>query len=431
MKGLRGPVLHLHRWLGLCTAFFLVAAGLTGSLLAFGDTLEAWLAPQLHRSASGVAPLRDPLELHARVARQLAPDAEPALVALRATPGRTLRMPVRPLPDPATGRPRVLDYDEVFVDPATGAIQGRRLNGALRFDAVHIVPLLFRVHCALALPSPWGEGLMGVVALLWALDCLAGAWLTLPTGAAGRRGWWTRWRSAWTLKRGAGSHRRTVDLHRAGGLWLWALLFGLAWSGVMFNLREPVYMPVMRTWLAFDTSYRDVPARAHPLAQPPLDMAAALDVARARMAAFAAQRGLRIGAEELLMYNPARGLYAYWVHSSADLRPDVGNTALLIDAETGAVRGHWLPTGDQPGNTVSNWLGALHMGHVGGWIWRTVLLLAGLAVAVLSGTGVAIWLRKRAARRMARRTGRYTRPPHRDAERHAARRTTDRPPGPA
>ena len=36
-----------------------------------------------------------------------------------------------------------------------------------------------------------------------------------------------------------------LDLHRAGGLWLWAMLFVFAWSSVAFNL-TPAYDAVMR-----------------------------------------------------------------------------------------------------------------------------------------------------------------------------------------
>lgn len=36
----------------------------------------------------------------------------------------------------------------------------------------------------------------------------------------------------------AGGYKLNFDLHRAGGLWLWAMLFILAWSSVAFNLSE-------------------------------------------------------------------------------------------------------------------------------------------------------------------------------------------------
>lgn len=41
-------------------------------------------------------------------------------------------------------------------------------------------------------------------------------------------------------------YKLNFDLYRAGGLWLWVMLFVLAWSSVAFNLKV-VYYPVMQT----------------------------------------------------------------------------------------------------------------------------------------------------------------------------------------
>lgn len=47
------------------------------------------------------------------------------------------------------------------------------------------------------------------------------------------------------MKTNAGSFRFNYDLHGASGLWVWAMLFVFAWSGVAFNLESQVYNPVM------------------------------------------------------------------------------------------------------------------------------------------------------------------------------------------
>jgi uncharacterized iron-regulated membrane protein len=84
------------------------------------------------------------------------------------------------------------------------------------------------------------------------------------------------------------------------------------------------------------------------------------------------------------------------------MRVDTGNTAILIDADTGAPRGQWLPTGGARGNTVSNWMGALHMAQVWGRPYQVFVCLLGLTVIMLSVTGVVIWWKKRRARRAGR-----------------------------
>lgn len=71
--------------------------------------------------------------------------------------------------------------------------------------------------------------------------------------------------------------------------------------------------------------------------------------------------------------------------------------------DTGVWRGLRLPTGGETGNTLSNWLGGLHMGHVGGWPWRVFVAATGLIVTLLSVTGVVIWASKWHGRSKARR----------------------------
>lgn len=397
----RHTLVLLHRWNGLVLALFLLVASLTGSLLAFEDELDLWLAPELHLAhpAPGqpASAMLDPYALRERVALALGPQADVSQLILHPQAGHTVRFLVGPAIDRATGQPFRLGYDEVLVNPHTGAIQGLRDRQRISLERSALMPLVFNLHHSLALPRVAGALVMGVVATLWTLDCLVGMILTWPRG----RPFLAKWKPAWLVKWRAGFYRVNLDLHRAFGLWCWVLLLMLAWSSVMFNLRDQIYLPVMSRLLPFDYSWRPAPplANASPLtAGPPMSWPQAHAMARRAMAGFASERGLQIDFEERLSYDRRRGVYAYMVHSNADLRSDVGNTGLLIDAASGQIRGHWLPTGDRSGNTFSNWLGALHMGHVFGLPWRIALALLGLAVSLLTVTGVVVWWKKRGAR---------------------------------
>jgi uncharacterized iron-regulated membrane protein len=53
------------------------------------------------------------------------------------------------------------------------------------------------------------------------------------------------------------------------------------------------------------------------------------------------------------------------------------------------------PTGIDAGNTITSWIVALHVGAVFGLPYRAFVSMMGIAVALLSVTGVWIWLRKR------------------------------------
>ncbi len=56
------------------------------------------------------------------------------------------------------------------------------------------------------------------------------------------------------------------------------------------------------------------------------------------------------------------------------------------------------PTGEHSGNTVSNWLRALHRADVFGLPYRIFVCVLGLIITMLSVTGVYIWWKKRKAR---------------------------------
>ena len=231
-------------------AGFLIVVGLTGSLLAFNIELERVFAPQLFaRPRTGVAP-RDLATLIERAQAQLpqarvtgAAYAEPDQVSIGFEPRDT---------SDSVGS-NDLGFDEFYVDPWTGAELGRRKRGDLTRGLVNLIPFLYDLHWRLAL-GDFGQWTLGILALVWTIDCFVGFYLTLPSKFDG---FWRRWKPAWLIKRNARFYRLNFDLHRAGGLWFWALLFVFAWSSVMMDIR-PAYEWVMKR--VFD--YHDSPVDA-------------------------------------------------------------------------------------------------------------------------------------------------------------------------
>ena len=393
---MRAVMLPVHRYVGLLLAVFLAMAGITGSLLAWNEELEAAISPQLfHVTAPATATRIDPVLLHARVAARY-PHALAARLPLEFSDGRSVLFALRPL---SKGQP--LPNDQVFVDPYTGQTLGERRWGDIRQGAKNLMPFIYRLHYSLALDGI-GTVLFGIVALLWTLDCFAGAWLTLPnrpaSGEPARR-WPARWWQAWKFRSGS-TYKISFNLHRAGGLWTWAMLFVLAWSSVAFNLPQ-VYEPAMKAVLAHQRGLETIPKLARPKLAPVLAWEQALPAARGLMAQQAQASGFVVLAEKSLLYDPQRGIYRYDVRSSHDIRHKGGHTRLVMDAQTGAFKGLWLPTGAAAGDTLSTWLATLHMAAMWGWPLQLLVCLMGLAVTVLSVTGVHVWLRKRRAGRIA------------------------------
>lgn len=288
--------------------------------------------------------------------------------------------------------------DVVALDPSTGRVLGQRRTGDLRQGTVNLMPFLYSLHDSLALDET-GRFVLGVAALLWTIDCFVGAYLTFPARAKTSRpvpAWLRRWQPAWAVRRRSSSFKLLYDLHRAGGLWPWVLLFILAWSSVSFNLPQ-VYQPVMAALLGVEAPAPD--HRTMPTSQQPrLDWRSAHGRGQAIMAGVAAREGFTVQSERLMFLNPATHVYAYRVLSDRD-PGRTGNTQITIDGDSGALLSLTVPTGRAAGTTVSSWIGEIHVGDVLGFPMRVMLTLAGLATALLSVTGVWLWWRKRSARR--------------------------------
>ncbi|PHV51038.1 hypothetical protein CSQ91_07860 [Janthinobacterium sp. BJB301] len=399
------PALHMrpalaamHRYAGLLMAGFLIVAGVTGSLLAWKDELEAALLPAVFRAAPltpGAVPL-DALQLRDMVAARF-PQASVTYAPLSAPPGRSMVFYLRP------GDASPLASDEAFVDPYTGALQGQRRWGEIGQGAINLLPFIERLHYALALGDT-GLLVFGLIAILWTIDCFIGAALTFPARlkkrSPGTKPWLLRWRPSWLLRRHGGSYKLVFDLHRAGGLWLWAMLLVFAWSGVAFNLYG-AYAAVMQPLFPHQGA-EDIVARHAPSAGPPLDWPAARAQGRLLMGELARRHAFAILEENALAYERAPGVYSYSVRSSRDVRAHKGLTTVFFDAASGRQLAAWLPTGAASGDTIRSWISALHMASMWGWPFKMFICAMGLLVAGLSISGVLIWRRKRQGQARAR-----------------------------
>ncbi|WP_020483784.1 PepSY-associated TM helix domain-containing protein [Methylomonas sp. MK1] len=391
----------VHRYAGLAMTVFLIIVGLTGSLLAFYSELEHLISPQLSAPASSL-PRLSPSLLKAK-AELLVPQGSINSIWLEHD---AAHLDVAPRIDPASGKPYELGFTQLILNPYTGEELGRRTWGAISEGWINLMPFVYKLHYALALEEI-GGWILGITALVWTLDCFVGFYLTLPVSKKSKvaalrgeqRSFWRRWAPAWLIKWHGSGFRVNFDLHRAGGLWLWAMLLVFAWSSVYMNLSDTVYAPVTRAvFTDYHEPWIDFPDLDKPLEQPPVAWTDAYRIAVDLMDQAARQQGFTIESQQGFRYNPAKGFYVYNVRSSADVEEKHGSTRMVIDASSGAQKLLILPTGQYAGNTVTSWLAALHMGDVFGMPYRIFVCVLGLAIVMLSVTGVVIWLKKRRAR---------------------------------
>ncbi len=403
----------LHRWAGLTIAAFLFVSGITGAVISWDHELDDLLNPHLVEVSSRGKAISS-LELARQIeARHL--EVRVTQIPLEAKAGESLGFGVAPRVNPATGKLFEPGFNQVFVDPVTGAEIGKREWGAAwPITRETVVSFLYVLHYSLHIPEMWsidhwGMWLMGAIALIWIADCFVGFYLTLPVRRARRasraasvereltKGFWLRWKPAWKIKTGGSSYRINFDIHRAFGLWFWLLLFILAVSAASLNLNDELAKPIVRAVSSFTPTpfdLRQEQPKEKPI-EPAVTFARILDIARAE----AERREWREPAGSI-SYQTAYGFYSvsfFFVgddHGAAG----VGPRALYFDGGDGRYLGNYIPWKGTAGDLFLQVQFPLHSGRILGIPGRIVISFMGLAVAALSVTGVVIWYRKRRGR---------------------------------
>jgi uncharacterized iron-regulated membrane protein len=400
--------IHLHRWCGLVTAGFLFVAGLTGALISWDHELDSWLNPELFTVKAHGTP-KPALEL-AALAEAADPRIWATFVYLDVPADEAYEVYIFPKVDPATGQSYVVDYNQVFMDPVSGEILGRRLWGVPEFTRANLMPFLYKLHYSLHIPDPWGLWLMGAIACIWAIDCFVGLYLTLPirkrpdpkrslsVARSLARGWWARWKPAWVVKWQGSPYRINFDLHRALSLWFWLVLFTLAISSASMNLETEVAKPLVNLFSTFTPPPYDTRA-ANPFNKP-----ITAKFTYPEIIAKATAEGRAKGWDTppgALYYAPHYGTYAIYFFNPGEehgTTGGVGPAMLYYDGVTGKEIGSSAPFEGSAGDIFLQVQLPLHSGRIAGLPGRILISASGLIVALLCVTGVVIWWKKRRAR---------------------------------
>ena len=387
----------IHRYVGLAMALFLIIEGLTGSLLAFRGDLSTLLDPRLVAARPSPDAQRLDLATLAERAETFMPRATAAYFFRLRDDQAIVRM--APRNDPATGKPYPDDPGVIVLDPWTGKELGRMpYSGYTQGFVANVMPFVNDLHTSLALGEK-GAWILAIVAILWTIDCFAGFYLTLPIKL---EKFWTRWKPAWLVKWRGGFYRVNFDLHRAGGLWPWAMLFVFAWSSVCLIDNFGVYEKVMAT--LFDT--RPIMEQLAQVATPregagpmKLDWRAAQERGKALVAEQAAAGGFHSLEPRGLTSLAYARTYNYIVATD---RPFPADKELVVffNGDDGSFLDVMKTSTGHSGETLTNWLRALHMARdpMDYLPYHIFVCFLGLVVAMLSITGVYIWWKKRRAR---------------------------------
>lgn len=390
---MRAQLVVLHRWLGLFIAVFLFISGLTGALIAWDHELDEWLNPHLF-----LAPLTEHAQAPMALAEQLEA-ADPRLrisyLPLYVEPGHSLGVRVAPRVD-ANGVLPELGFDQMSLDPASGAVLGQRLWGEMSLSPQSIMPFLYKLHYSMHLPDGFGVELgvllLGIVSMVWMIDSAVALWIAFPA--------WRSWRKSFAFRWRQGGHKLNFDLHRSGGVWLWALLLMMAVTSVSMNLPLHVMRPLVNL--------------VSPLTPSPFELRAPVDLAhapapqieRAQVLSLAMAEAQRRGITAPpggLFYSAEFGLYGVGFFAPGADHGDggLGNPWLYINAENGELLPASIPGEGSAGDIFMQAQFPLHSGRILGVTGRVLVSVLGVLIGLLSLTGIIIWLRKRTSRRQS------------------------------
>lgn len=410
---------RLHRWAGLLTAAFLFFSGVTGAVISWDHELDDLLNSKL-KDVTTAGPAKPSIELAGLIEQR---DPRARVIHMYMTPEKNelLSFFVLPRIDPTTSKRYTLDYNQIFLDPNTGEELGRRYWGAVwPVTRENFVSFLYKLHYTMHIPEFWGSDrwgmrILGVIAIIWTIDCFIGFYLTLPSrkrvkaGAAPAvarelgKGFWARWKPAWMIKTSGSAYRINFDIHRAFSLWTWGLLFIIAFTAFSLNLYFEVFSPLMKKFSDYTPTPYEQREYRHldsPI-EPKMTWAQILE----RATADGKARGWAtpIGS---LFYGPAHGVYQVFFFEPGDDHgaAGVGPPSLFYDSEDGRPLGAKLPWVGTAADIFVQMQFPMHSGRILGLPGRILISAMGLVVAVLSVTGVVIWWRKRRARVKVRET---------------------------
>ena len=405
----------LHRYLGLSIAVFLIITGLTGAIISWDHELDEFLNPHLLKTSSLGTP-QSATALAYKVEKQF-PEIQVTYYETATEPGHSYYYWVEPRVNPENGDLYKPNFNQVYVDPISGDILGKREWGAVwPISSENFISFLYKLHFSLHIPEfkdiHWGVLLLGVIALMWTIDCFIGFYLTLPRRRQTRksnslhskrkRSYWQRWKPAWQIRRNAGNYKFNFDLHRAFGLWTWVLLFVIAFTGFSLNLYREVFFPLMT--LVSDVSPTPIDSRTPTPHHQPIEANFGFEKAIALGAEQAQQRNWKspVGS---LWYAREFGIYRLEFFSAEEGHGagGVGHNAVYIDAKTGEHLGDWQPWQGSAADLFVQAQFPLHSGRILGLPGRILISIMGVVVAMLSVTGIIIWWRKRRARIFARK----------------------------
>lgn len=349
-------VLSGHGILGLAFAAVIYLICLSGTLAVFVHDLERWEQP----AAPVVSQINDAAMTRALDAAQK-----------QAPAGTTLYASLPSAKEPGAA---IIAYSPKFEREWSIDTQGALVEKATAFSE-----FILNLHITLHLPRSWGEFIVGLTGVAL-LSSLVSGILAHPRVI----------KDAFHLRLGGSRRLQEADLHNRLGIWALPFHIVIALTGALLGL-STLIVGVLAMLL-----YRGDTAKVYGLfidAPPAINAAPAPLPPLATLLAEARHRAPGAEPHQLIIENAGRADARITVTSERD-RLLVPQDTTSFDA-TGRVLKDQHPRDLVVGTRILGGVGQLHFGWYGGLPVRIIYGLLGLALCVLTSSGVTIWLARR------------------------------------
>jgi uncharacterized iron-regulated membrane protein len=382
---LRRLWLDVHLWIGVGLLIAIVPISASGAILVWKAPLDRMMHADRY-AVSGEAML--PAGRYAAAAQEaFAGRADFTQLRLPEKAGDPVVAVGRLKGEIAPGeRPRSLN---VWIDPPSARVL------AMADTSQSAMQWLHRLHGSLLIPGV-GRKVVGWIGWAMFISCATGLWLWWPRNGAILKA--LRWR------RGPST---LFNLHHTIGFWICLPLAVLSLTGVyisfpqtsraVFGVQQAMQdrAPAGRAARAESRSggagREKGPSGGAPQGRfaPPLTTPR-LTIDEAVGAAAATSKD---GARIVSVSAPTVGREPAWRVQVEQPGQAAPATLQVVDG-TGEVK----PDRGGGGDPLSRWMRNIHDGGDTGVIWRTVIVLGGVAPVILALTGVVMWLRRRSRR---------------------------------
>jgi uncharacterized iron-regulated membrane protein len=342
-----------HRWVALTAGIVILAVALSGSALVFEGAMDRGLHPELWR----VLPGSTPISLDTIIERVRAGNPGAPVTGLSLSPvlDRAYVAQAGPM--------------QVFVDPYTGAIRGKRTvaewNATLprRLHVFHVTLMASKIGGAIV-------GIATTVALLLVLSGIVVWWRD--------KIWRVRWSASWK--------RVNFDLHHALGLFAALVLIIITLSGMAIH-----YAFLNKLMYTLD---RGTPPE-NPDQSNRVGAAPQISVDSLYRLATAALPGARV--MFLSLPPKANQPFVAAMRFPEDRTPG-GRSRVFVDRYRGTVLLAVSTRQAEAGTRLGNSIRSLHTGDILGKPTEVVWLAAAMILAVQGVTGFLMWWNARASR---------------------------------